>query len=92
MDRSFTLADWKSAIERKPSAAITDCKSLFDHVTSYKGVTTSCKRTGIDLAILKQDFVTTEGSKNQVQWVATRQMMVVCMTKKMVEDLLRVVL
>ena len=53
VDEGFTLASWKEKIERKPSIAITDCKSLFDHVTSYKGVTTSCKRTGIDLAILK---------------------------------------
>ena len=53
LDHHYTLADWKATIDRKLSVAITDCKSLFDRVTSYKGVTTSCKRTGIYLAILK---------------------------------------
>ncbi len=88
----FDLYNWKELIEKRASVAITDCRSLFDHVTSYKGVTTSCKRTGIDLAILKQDFCCTDGSPNQVKWVATKQMMVDCMTKKMASDLLRVVL
>ena len=69
---------------------ITDCKSLFDHITSLSSVS-KCddKRVAIDLAIIKQCLGRTSLS---IRWVPTHLQLADCLTKVMDATFLRTVL
>ena len=75
-----------------PIIGITDCKSLYDHVTSLSSVT-KCddKRVAIDLAIIKQCLSRTLLS---MRWVPTHLQLADAMTKDKMDpaDLLRAAL
>ena len=82
----------QSKIFSTPIIGITDCKSLYDHVTSLSSVS-KCddKRVAIDLAIIKQCLGRTMLS---IRWVPTHLQLADAMTKDNIDpsDLIRAAL
>ena len=75
-----------------PIAGVTDCKSLYDHLTSLSAVSgVQDKRVSVDLAIIKQSM---ERVGLVVRWCPTELMICDALTKDKADpaDLLRAVL
>ena len=100
---SFDLRDYANLphatamIQSKPKieavlTGVTDCKSLYDSLTSLSSVTKSeDKRVAIDLAILRQTISRTDMA---VRWCPTQLMIADALTKDQMDaaDLLRAIL
>eukprot|EP00439_Symbiodinium_sp_Y106_P072076 s130_g13.t1 len=78
---------WQYASQRC-SMALTDCKSLFDHLVSKSSPTLDDKRTALDVVIVRESL----GRVNaNLRWIPTDRMIADALTKETVEaiDLLR---
>ena len=65
----FTPKDRKQWLMKIPSLAVTDCKSVYDHVTGDGSAgTVSEKRTAIDLVIIRESLV---DSGTTLRWAST---------------------
>ncbi len=63
LDGSFDLRDTLSVLRRRQAIAITDCKSLYDHVTSLSTPSTIAdRRCAIDVAIIRESVARTRMS------------------------------
>ena len=76
------LESWEKELQKNPFIAVTDSKSLYDTVTKCRNTSAHIddKRTAIDLTILKDDLMRTNG---QVRWVCGTNMLSDPLTKKM---------
>ena len=78
---------WQYASQRC-SMALTDCKSLFDHLVSKSSPTLEDKRTALDVVIVRESL----GRVNaNLRWIPTDRMIADALTKETAEaiDLLR---
>ena len=85
--QTFLRSMWNVASRRR-SLVVTDCKSLFDHVSSMSAPTLDDRRTALDIVILRESLSKTQGS---LRWVPTTYMLADSLTKESPEafDLLR---
>ena len=85
--RTFLQAAWQQA-KLRPCLVVTDCKSLFDHVTSQSAPTLDDRRTALDIVILRESLVKTGGV---LRWIPTDRMLADALTKESPEafDLIR---
>lgn len=89
LDGSFNLDRVPEVLLRRSPIGITDCKSLYDHLSSLGSVgTLDDKRTAIDVAIIRQSIVR---CRLEPRWCATGHMVADGLTKDKGEplDLLR---
>ena len=59
--QTFLRSMWNVASRRR-SLVVTDCKSLFDHVSSMSAPTLDDRRTALDIVILRESLCKTQGS------------------------------
>ena len=84
VDPGFRLRDWKRFVAKRQAMSIIDCRGIYDHVSKPCAGVSVDRRTGIDVAIYKEEF---EGI---TRWVDTKVMLVDCMTKwQVAADFLR---
>ena len=85
--RTFLQSAWEVARKRVCLVA-TDCKSLYDHVTSQSAPTLDDRRTALDIIILRESLAKTSGS---IRWIPTNRMLADALTKESPEafDLIR---
>ena len=78
---------WRYA-SRRCSMALTDCKSLYDHLTSKSSPTLDDKRTALDVVIVRESLGRVQAN---LRWIPTDRMLADALTKETVEamDLLR---
>lgn len=89
LDGPFCLEEAEDVLRRRSPIGITDCRSLFDHLTSLGSAgTLSDKRTAIDIAIIKQSV---QRTGLEPRWCPTGHMVADSLTKDKAEpmDLLR---
>lgn len=89
IDGPLEVPRCREALKRRPPILVTDCKSLFDHVTSPSSPTTiEDRRTSIDVVILKESIGLTSAF---LRWVPTSRMLADAFTKDQASpmDLLR---
>ena len=87
--QSNSQLKFRDQIERVPITGITDCKSLFDNLTSVSAISKQeDKRIAIDLGIVKQSMIR---SGLKIRWCPTELMLADGLTKDQQEaaDLLR---
>ena len=92
LEGAFDLRNSEAIIRKTPIVGITDCKSLYDHVTSMSSVSgVQDKRVSVDIAIIKQSM---ERAGLQVRWCPTELMVCDALTKDKADpaDLLRAVI
>ena len=92
MHGPFDLRDSETHMRRTPIVGITDCKSLYDHVTSMSSVAgVQDKRVSVDLAIIKQSI---DRAGLLIRWCPTELMVCDALTKDKADpaDLLRAIL
>ena len=92
IDGPFSLRDLDQVLLRRNPVGISDCRSLYDHLTSLNGGgTLDDKRTAIDIAIIRQSIKRTN---LEPRWCPTGHMVADGLTKDKAEpaDLLRSVL
>ena len=92
MHGHFDLRESETHMKRTPIVGITDCKSLYDHVTSLSWVAgVRDNRVSVDLAIIKQSM---ERAGLLVRWCPTELMICDALTKNKADpaDLLRAIL
>lgn len=73
----FRLRDWHQSSGEIPMTAVTDCKSLFDHLTKQGSAPADGRILQLDIQILRDDMQ--RGLR--VRWVATAQMLADSLTK-----------
>ena len=80
-------ASWVSPPERS-STALTDCKSLFDHLVSKSSPTLDDKRTALDVVIIRESL---QRLGTHLRWIPTDRMIADALTKESIEamDLIR---
>ena len=84
VDKGFKLRDWKRYVALRQAMSIVDCRGIFDHVNKPCAGVAVDRRTGIDVAIYKEEF------EGVTRWVDTKVMLVDCMTKwQVAADFLR---
>ena len=91
-DGPFSLDDIEQVLSRRSPIGISDCRSLYDHLTSLSGGgTLDDKITAIDIAIIRQSIRRTN---LEPRWCPTGHMVADALTKDKAEpaDLLRSVL
>ncbi|OLP84633.1 Copia protein, partial [Symbiodinium microadriaticum] len=78
---------WEYASKRC-SMVLTDCKSLYDHLTSKSAPTLDDKHTALDVVIVRESLGKVQSS---LRWIPTDRMLADALTKETVEamDLLR---
>lgn len=78
---------WQKASLRT-SIALTDCKSLYDHLTSKSAPTLDDKRTALDVVIVRDSLEKTHAN---LRWIPTDRMVADALTKESPEamDLMR---
>ena len=89
---SFDLRQSQERLQQIPILGITDCKSLYDHVTSLSSLSgVQDKRVSVDIAIIKQSM---SRAGLRIRWVPTELMVCDALTKDRADpaDLLRAVL
>ena len=89
---SFDLRACHTQLQSVPIVGITDCKSLYDHVTSLSSLSgVQDKRVCVDIAIIKQSM---ERARLQIRWCPTELMVCDALTKDKADpaDLLRAVI
>ena len=87
VDHEFRLRDWKQHVAKRQAMSVIDCRGIYDHVNKPCAGVSIDRRTGLDVAIYKEEF---EGI---TRWVDTKVMLVDCMTKWQVSsDFLRAAL
>ena len=92
LDGPFLLEEADQVLLKRPPIGMTDCRSLYDHLTSLgSGGVLDDRRTAIDIAIIRQSIRRT---KMEARWVPTGHMLADGLTKDKAEpmDLLRSVL
>ena len=88
LDGPQTLrASWVNPPERS-SIALTDCKSLFDHLVSKSAPTLDDKRTALDVVIIRESI---QRLGTHLRWIPTDRMIADALTKESLEamDLIR---
>jgi hypothetical protein len=91
LDGMFDLRDYAEVLLRRQPIVVTDCKSLYDHVTSTSTpAALDDRRTAIDVAIIRQSM---HRCGMQVRWAPTDRMLADALTKNKGDpaDLLRAV-
>ena len=89
LDGAFDVRSSREVLSRRPPIVITDCKSLYDHLTSPSSPTNvEDRRTSIDITIIKESV---RSCSAHVRWVPTNRMLADGLTKDVVDpiDLLR---
>lgn len=89
LDGAFDVRSSREVLSRRPPIVITDCKSLYDHLTSPSSPTSvEDRRTSIDITIIKESV---RSCSAHVRWVPTNRMLADGLTKDVVDpiDLLR---
>ncbi|CAE7029162.1 RE2 [Symbiodinium sp. CCMP2592] len=78
---------WQYA-SRRCSMALTDCKSLYDHLVSKSSPTLDDKRTALDVVIVRESLGRVDAN---LRWIPTNRMIADGLTKETIEaiDLLR---
>ena len=92
LDGQFLLEDAEEVLLRRSPIGLTDCRSLYDHLTSLgSGGVLDDKRTAIDIAIIRQSI---QRTKLEPRWCPTTYMAADALTKDRAEpiDLLRSIL
>jgi hypothetical protein len=92
LDGMFDLRDYAEVLLRRQPIVVTDCKSLYDHVTSTSTpAALDDRRTAIDVAIIRQSM---HRCGMQVRWAPTDRMLADALTKNKGDpaDLLRAVI
>lgn len=89
IDGQFEVREYADVLSRRPPVLVTDCKSLFDHLTSVSSPTAvEDRRTSIDIVIIRQS---SSRLKASIRWVPTDRMLADSLTKSAGDptDLLR---
>ena len=74
----FDLRTWPDRVAEIRMLAVTDCKSLFDHLSKQGSAPADDARLQLDIQILRDMMV---NANLGVRWVATYQMLADCLTK-----------
>ena len=84
---SLTMSMWNEP-QRPPCILLTDCKSLYDHISSPSSPTLDDRRTSIDVIIIKEAI---NRMQAKLRWIPTDRMLADSMTKEHPDaiDLLR---
>ena len=85
--KSFLRSVWQTA-SRRSSVVLTDCKSLYDHLSSKSAPTLDDRRTALDVVIIRDSIGKVSAS---LRWIPTDRMLADSLTKESAEamDLLR---
>ena len=84
VDSDFRLRDWKKHVAKRQAMSVVDCRGIFDHVNKPCAGVSIDRRTGLDVAIYKEEF------GGVTRWVDMKVMLVDCMTKwQIAADFLR---
>lgn len=89
LDGPFCLADVNEVLKRRIPIGVSDCRSLYDHLSTIgSGGTLDDKRTAIDIAIIRQSI---QRCGLEPRWCPTEMMVADAFTKDKAEpqDLLR---
>ena len=89
LDGSFSMHECRDMLARRPPLIVTDCKSLYDHLTSPSAPTAvEDRRTSIDITIIRESIKATQAF---VRWVPTNRMLADGLTKDLGDpmDLMR---
>ena len=78
MNPDFDLRNWPLHVKEIRMLAITDCKSLYDHLTKQGSAPADDRRLQLDIQILRDMM---ENANLGVKWVATYQMLADALTK-----------
>ena len=79
LDGSFEPRAGRELLQKRPPIIATDCKSLFDHLTSPSAPTAvEDRRTSIDIVIIRESLKLTQGV---VRWLPTDRMLADGLTK-----------
>ena len=79
MHGSFDVKDFAGHLSKIKTIAVTDCKSLYDHLVSVSAPTAvDDRRTSIDIVIKRQSLQRTKAS---IRWVPTNRMLADSLTK-----------
>lgn len=79
LDGAFDVRDSREVLQRRNPIAITDCKSLYDHLISPSSPTAvEDRRTSIDITIIKESIRT---CSMHIRWVPTNRMLADGLTK-----------
>lgn len=91
LDGPFMVEEAEEVLLRRPPIGMTDCRSLYDHLTSLGNSALDDKRTAIDIAIIRQSI---QRTKLEPRWCPTTYMTADALTEDRAEpiDLLRSVL
>ena len=92
LDGPTPARECRSVLKRRPPILITDCKSLYDHLTSPSSPTAiEDRRTSIDVIIIRESVKALQAF---VRWVPTQHMLADALTKDLGDpiDMLRVCL
>ena len=92
LDGPTPARECRSVLKRRPPILITDCKSLYDHLTSPSSPTAiEDRRTSIDVIIIRESVKALQAF---VRWVPTQHMLAGALTKDLGDpiDMLRVCL
>ena len=89
LDGSFSMHECRDMLARRPPLIVTDCQSLYDHLTSPSAPTAvEDRRTSIDITIIRESIKATQAF---VRWVPTNRMLADGLTKDLGDpmDLMR---
>ena len=79
LDGAFDVRSSRDVLSRRPPIVVTDCKSLYDHLTSPSSPTNvEDRRTSIDITIIKESV---RSCGAHVRWVPTNRMLADGLTK-----------
>ena len=68
LDGPFMLEEAEEVLLRRSPIGMTDCRSLYDHLTSLGNSALDDKRTAIDIAIIRQSI---QRTKLEPRWCPT---------------------
>ena len=74
----FVLRQWQEHVKEVRLTAVTDCKSLYDHLSKQGSAPADDRRLQLDIQILR-DMI--ENTNMTIRWVATQQMIADGLTK-----------
>jgi hypothetical protein len=77
-DPNFQLRAWQQHVSQVGLVAVTDCKSLYDHLNKQGSAPPDDKRLSLDMQVLRDMM---ENGGLRVRWVATQQMIADPLTK-----------
>ena len=79
LDGAFDVRSSREVLSRRSPIVVTDCKSLYDHLTSPSSPTSvEDRRTSIDITIIKESV---RSCGAHVRWVPTNRMLADSLTK-----------